>query len=258
MIFNTKGSIFNKYEKDDFTLHNWLTHWYPQIYTYINFDPQMDFIALKTIITEYASNYSEDKLKLKLHDKDIFILTPGINMEEEFGKYLSHKKSKDEILICIDGATSYAISRNVIPDLIVTDLDGRIEDQISALDQGSILVVHSHGDNLNTLKKHLPEIVSGSFIITTQIEPLIGTSNFLGFTDGDRAVCLATMMSARRIFLLGFDLSSSIGYYSKPFPLDSAQRKRKIKKFEVAKSVVNWCAYNGQKVFFYKNQINSK
>lgn len=258
MIFDTKESIFNKYEKYDFTLHIWLTHWYPQICNYLDLDSQMDLISLKTILTEYSSNYSENDLKLKIHDKDIFILAPGINMEEEFDDYLQHNTSKDEILICIDGATSYAISRDIIPDLIVTDFDGKIEDQISALEQGSILIVHSHGDNLNTLRKYLPEIVSGSYIITTQINPLPGSSNFLGFTDGDRAVCLATMMSAKRVFLLGFDLSSSIGSYSKPSLLDSIQRERKIKKFEIAKSVVNWSVYNGQKIFFYKNQINSK
>ncbi|GAH28725.1 unnamed protein product, partial [marine sediment metagenome] len=83
---------------------------------------------------------------------------------------------------------------------IVTDFDGKIADQISALERGSILLVHSHGDNLNTLRKYLPKIVSGSFVITTQVNPLPGSSNFLGFTDGDRAVCLATVMSAKRIF----------------------------------------------------------
>ncbi len=258
MIFDTKESIFHKYEKHDFTLHNWLTHWYPQICNYLNLDSQMDFISLETILTEYSSNYSDNDLKLKLHDKDIFILAPGIYMEEEFGEYLQHKTSKDKILISIDGATSYAISRDIIPDLIVTDFDGKIEDQISALNQGSILVVHSHGDNLETLRKYLPEIVSGSFMITTQIKPQPGSSNFLGFTDGDRAVCLATMMSAKKIFLLGFDLSSSISSYSKPSPLDSIQRDRKFRKFEIAKSVVNWCVHNGQKIYFYKDQVNSK
>ncbi|MHA1801138.1 MAG: 6-hydroxymethylpterin diphosphokinase MptE-like protein [Candidatus Heimdallarchaeaceae archaeon] len=258
MIFDTKESIFNQYEKKDFTLNIWLTYWYPQICNYLEIDSQMDHASLETILTEYSSNYSENELKLKLHDKDIFILAPGIYMEEEFDEYLQHKTSKDDILICIDGATSYAISRDIIPDLIVTDFDGKIEDQISALEQGSTLVVHSHGDNLNTLRKYLPELVSGSFIITTQIKPLPGSSNFLGFTDGDRAVCLATMMSAKSVFLLGFDLSSSIGSYSKPTPLDSTQRERKLKKFKVAKSVVNWCVYNGQKIYFYKNQISSK
>lgn len=257
MIFNTKESKFNKYEKYDLTLNNWLTHWYPQICDYLDLDSQMDFTSLETILKEYSSNYSENNLKLKLQDKDVFILAPGIYMEEEFDEYLQNKTSVEEILICIDGATSYAISKNIVPDLIVTDFDGKIEDQISALEQGSILVVHSHGDNLNTLKKHFPNILTGNYIITTQINPLPGSSNFLGFTDGDRAVCLATIMSAKRVFLLGFDLSSSIGPYSKPSPIDPIRRERKMKKFEVAKSVINWCVHNGQKIYFYKNQTNS-
>ncbi|GAH60036.1 unnamed protein product, partial [marine sediment metagenome] len=40
MIFSTKESTFNKYEKYDFTLHNWLTYWYPQICNYLDLDSQ--------------------------------------------------------------------------------------------------------------------------------------------------------------------------------------------------------------------------
>ena len=251
MIFNTKESPFSNYENYSFTLNTWLNFWYPKICCYLGIDPQMDLLALQTVLKSYVSNYSIKSLKEKISGKTAHILAPGIRIESELNEYLSQEKLKSELSICIDGATSFSMSEGILPDIIVTDFDGKIEDQIQAAKQGSILLIHVHGDNLETVLNYLPQMEDGNFVITTQTTPLSGSSNFLGFTDGDRAVCFLKSMLAKEIHLLGFDFGHEIGAYSKQIPLEEKFKERKMKKFDIAKSVINWCAYNDQKIILF-------
>ncbi len=117
--------------------------------------------------------------------------------------------SRDFVVIAADGATSVLLRNALIPDLVVTDLDGNIADIIYANRLGSIIVVHAHGDNIEKLKKVLPAL-NESVICTTQSKPVGQTPNstvynFGGFTDGDRCVFLANEFGAKGIELLGFD-----------------------------------------------------
>jgi len=100
------------------------------------------------------------------------------------------------------------MGRSLFPHVIVTDLDGGIEDQIHCLSRGSIMIVHSHGDNIRTLQKVLPRLY-GSILGTTQADPKEagGLENYGGFTDGDRAAFLAQHFGARSITLLGFNFN---------------------------------------------------
>ncbi len=125
-----------------------------------------------------------------------------------------------------------------------------MEDQILAQKKGSTLLLHVHGDNRNLVEKNIEEISKGNFIITTQSDPIGGTSNFLGFTDGDRAVCLSALMKAKSVTLLGFDFGYKIGKFSKNI-LSEEKKERKFKKFTIAKSIINWCANTGLKIYLF-------
>jgi len=57
------------------------------------------------------------------------------------------------VVIAADGATSVLLRNAIIPDIVVTDLDGNIADIIYANRLGSIIVVHAHGDNIEMLEK---------------------------------------------------------------------------------------------------------
>ncbi len=109
--------------------------------------------------------------------------------------------------IAADGATSTLMTAGIRPEIIVTDLDGRVEDQLQANGQGSLLVVHAHGDNLPALRRYLPK-VAGPLLLTTQTQPSEEVHNFGGFTDGDRAVFLADHFGAATITLVGFDFTT--------------------------------------------------
>lgn len=114
--------------------------------------------------------------------------------------------SDEDYIVAADGATSEVLSAGLIPRVIVTDLDGLVDDQIEASLRGSAVFIHAHGDNVAALGSHAPQF-GGSVVGTCQCPPIPGVVNMGGFTDGDRAVCIAQELGARRVLLAGFDLS---------------------------------------------------
>jgi uncharacterized Rossmann fold enzyme len=253
MIFETdESSPFFRLEKLSFTQQIWIENWYPLICEFLNIDSKEDLNALEEILQTNPSKISEEDLLKIIKNKAVYAIAPGVYLEEEFSRYLDNYAQSSDILISADGATSYVISKGIIPNLIVTDLDGTIQDQLGAQIKGSIPIVHIHGDNLTTVSQNIDQLSKKEFLITTQTTPLPGSFNFCGFTDGDRIVCLSTLMSASKIGLIGFDFGSEIGKYSKSSQLNEDAIKRKQKKFTIAKSVINWCSNAGQEIFLVK------
>ena len=109
-----------------------------------------------------------------------------------------------------------------------------LSDQLRANSEGSIVIAHAHGDNINSVKKYVPEF-KGPIVGSTQIDPkpYENIQNFGGFTDGDRAVYLADHFQAKRIYLVGFDFEGIVGKYSFP---ENKDYKLKLEK-------LNWCKY---------------
>ncbi len=115
--------------------------------------------------------------------------------------------SEKDWIVAADGATSCVIEGGLMPAIIVTDLDGAVEDQVRTNALGAVVFVHAHGDNQDALKKWVPEF-PGKVVGTCQCEPVDGVFNFGGFTDGDRAACIIAELGVSNIFLAGFDLES--------------------------------------------------
>ncbi|MHA2357884.1 MAG: 6-hydroxymethylpterin diphosphokinase MptE-like protein, partial [Candidatus Heimdallarchaeaceae archaeon] len=213
MIYDTKDSPFQEYEQFEFSLHTWLRYWYPEICVYLEINPTKDIQALETVAQGFSSTSSIQELESIISDKEVVILAPGSSLEKEFSYFISNfsTDAEDRVIISANGATSFLISKVINPHIIVTDLDGNADDQIKAQKIGAIIVAHIHGDNLELFNKHIERISKGKFLLSTQTNPLEGSFNFLGFTDGDRAICLARMMKARKVYLLGFDFGKEIG-----------------------------------------------
>ena len=248
MIFDTENSPFKQFEGMNFSLEVWLNHWYPKISEFLGINMKEDEKALREVLNEIRSNTSVEFLRKAIsRSNNILIFAPGVNLEIEFEKHIPLFKKEDSILIAADGATTHLMEQGFIPHIIVTDMDGNMDYQFEAQASGSILVAHVHGDNKNIILENVDKINESNFVITTQTNPLSGSENFFGFTDGDRAVCLATSMTEKELSLFGFDFGPVIGKYSKNYILDSDMKQRKMKKFTIAKSVINWCANTGQK-----------
>ena len=111
--------------------------------------------------------------------------------------------------IAADGATSYCLERGFVPDLIVTDLDGCIEDEVEANANGSAVLVHAHGDNEPALTTWVPRF-HGKVLGSVAAAPRGNLVNYGGFTDGDRAIFLAEEMRAREVILSRFNLEDGI------------------------------------------------
>lgn len=137
-----------------------------------------------------------------------------------------------DVIISADGATNYLVDHGIVPDIIVTDLDGIVKFP------DSIYVVLAHGDNVQYLEK-VVEI--RKLIGTCQVSPFGKLKLFGGFTDGDRAVILAKRFNAKKIILFAMDFDSDyIGKFSKPwFSTDVPISRIKREKLKIAKFIVN-------------------
>jgi uncharacterized Rossmann fold enzyme len=109
------------------------------------------------------------------------------------------------IVFAADAAAEVLDSHGIFPDAIFTDLDGATDRFIGLNNEGTIMVIHAHGDNIPLLKHWVPRF-KGKVVGTTQAAPLPHVYNFGGFSDGDRAVFAADELGASHIALAGFDL----------------------------------------------------
>lgn len=144
----------------------------------------------------------------------------------------------DSVVIAADGAVSACLERNLIPDIIVTDLDGNLPEMVWANKKGSKLVVHAHGDNLSKLFEFSNEIQA---ISLTTTYPSSMTNCWGGFTDGDRSLMMSLGMGANLVNLIGFNFEE-IGEYTGKFS------PKKLQKLSWARKIVDICKEETGKV----------
>ena len=137
-----------------------------------------------------------DALRKAIKGKDVLVCGKAPTLTDD----IKSTDFKKYVTIAADGATSILMKNGITPDIIVTDLDGNMDDEARA---GAIMVVHAHGDNMEAMGKEVLRLKN--VIGTTQSKPLKNVYNFGGFTDGDRGVFIAKEMGARSITLIGFD-----------------------------------------------------
>ena len=168
--------------------------------------------------------------------KDIKLIKDKCNENKEY--------FKDYILIVADGATTGVLEENILPDIIVTDLDGKIEDLMLANEMGSVFVLHAHGNNLDQILKYTKTI--NKVLGTTQSKPLSNLYNFGGFTDGDRAVFLAVALGVKKIILAGMDFGNITTKYSRPNLASEIAEADEVKKkkLKYAEELVEWIKNN--------------
>ena len=171
------------------------------------------------------------KIRKLIEGKTIFVIGSGPSLSSAIPKL---KKLEKSIKIAADSSLKPLVDNGIIPDIIVTDLDGN-EDTIKKISKTkSIFVIHAHGDNIEKLQmvKKMKNCIG-----TTQTNPFNKVQNFGGFTDGDRGVFLASYFNAKKIILFGMDFGNQIGKFSNTKKSD---RETKLKKLEIGRDLLIW------------------
>ncbi|MFW5983932.1 MAG: 6-hydroxymethylpterin diphosphokinase MptE-like protein [Halobacteria archaeon] len=122
---------------------------------------------------------------------------------------LEPRDVRGDVVVAADAAARRLADAGVPVDVIVTDLDGAPRHAATESVDGTLVVVHAHGDNPDAVERWLPEFEARNVVGTTQTRPFGVLHNFGGFTDGDRAVFLADSFGASRIRLYGFDFTDA-------------------------------------------------
>ena len=210
---------------------NWEIY-YKKILKEFNFSAEDDKKSAEILnqLLENKKLVSLTKLEELIKNNDIVIFGGGPSLKKSLKNHLDFVKNK--IKISADGATTALLEHNICPDIIVTDLDGKIPDQLKSNKNGSIVIVHAHGDNIQNIINFVSKF-EGQITGTTQNNPELFSNlhNFGGFTDGDRSIFLADHFHAKKIFLIGFDFNGKIGEYS--FTKNSKIKNQKLE----------WCKY---------------
>jgi uncharacterized Rossmann fold enzyme len=139
----------------------------------------------------------------RISGREVAVCGNAPSLANEIEDLQKSDQLKGHAFIAADGATEVLLQKGIVPDIVVTDLDGPFQATLRADDLGSIIVVHAHGDNPDALRRYVPRLKR--VIGTTQSRPLENVYNFGGFTDGDRCAFFAKEMGAATIKLVGFD-----------------------------------------------------
>lgn len=178
---------------------DWEPH-YCEILAYFGFDRAGDEEAARLL----ASLMPRDNL-LSLaaltFDNPVTVCGNAPCLKDELGKIHG-------VVFAADAAADVLDVHDIRPDAVFTDLDGVSDRLLTLNEEGTIVVVHAHGDNIALLKYWVPRF-KGPLVATTQSSPLPHVHNFGGFSDGDRAVFAADELGAEQITLIGFDLDDT-------------------------------------------------
>ncbi len=155
-----------------------------------------------------------------------------------------HLLLKSIPVFVVDGAAKLFIEMDIPFQVLVTDLDGGLENVYRCIDSGCIPFIHVHGDNIDLVLKLIESLSIEELnrcIFTHQLPEeiplMVGARSF---TDGDRAIAVAYMLGIDSVVLIAMGFGSLIGKYSKPwfsrnwYPIWN----RKKLKFIIAKEII--------------------
>ena len=203
---------------------------YSQILKEFHYKKKNDFESALRLDSLLKNTNLIKELRKLIEDQNIIIVGSGPSISSS----ISFLKNKKSVIIVADSAVKPVVENGIRPDIVVTDLDGDLETLKKIGKKNILFVVHAHGDNIEKLGfiQNFRKCIG-----TTQTKPFGKVYNFGGFTDGDRAVFLASYFNAKKIILFGMDFGNRIGKFSNTKPVD---RKIKIKKLEKGKNLLEW------------------
>ena len=207
-------------------------------------DDEKSAQLLDEILSEEGCLTLDDLSKIVGFSDKFIVFGAGPSLKEHIQKVKETYDLKEYVLVAADGATTAMVEERVAPDIIVTDLDGNLDDILLANLRGANVVIHAHGDNSDKIVQLTPFFTS--ILGTTQAQPIGNLYNFGGFTDGDRAMFLAVALGASEMILAGMDFGSIVTKYSRPNLITETAKadEIKVKKLGYAEKFRNWIVEN--------------
>ena len=89
----------------------------------------------------------ENKFRRLIAGKTVFVIGAGPSLNQTIQTARKMKATK----IVADSAVKAALKAGIIPDIVLTDLDGDADALQKAANSGSLMLVHAHGDNMDAL-----------------------------------------------------------------------------------------------------------
>lgn len=196
----------------------WLRE-YQNISSTLGIDPAADRRATDEAHELYTSRRRQIEnllatLEKMIAGKPCVVFGCGPSLDHHVSILELKLKETTAVLVTADGATSALVETGIIPQVVVTDLDGYLPDIIMASQRGALIILHFHGDNREAVARYVPELAN--VIPVTQVEPTDIVRNFGGFTDGDKCLFLASAFGASAVLLVGMDFGKDMGSRSKP------------------------------------------
>ncbi|BBL67345.1 6-hydroxymethylpterin diphosphokinase MptE-like protein [Methanoculleus chikugoensis] len=176
---------------------DWEPH-YTAILDYFGFEREADEAAARTL-ADLAGRDDVGLLEAFIRGRQVTVCGNAPCLSGELDRI-------EGTVLAADAAAEVLADHGIRPDAVFTDLDGATDVFIELSEQGTVMVVHAHGDNVPLLRHWVPRI-PGPLVATTQAAPLPHVHNFGGFTDGDRAVFAADELGAASVRIVGFDLA---------------------------------------------------
>jgi uncharacterized Rossmann fold enzyme len=171
--------------------------YYQQILEYFSFDRAKDEASTR-LLEDLLTRDDLALLESQARGRMVTVAGNAPCLDRDMGK-------RRGTLWAADASGERFYAHGIRPDAVFTDLDGATDIFLRMNKEGTIMVIHAHGDNMPLLRYWVPRF-HGPLVGTTQSRPLPHIHNFGGFTDGDRAVFAAHALGAREVCIIGFDL----------------------------------------------------
>lgn len=171
--------------------------WYREILEFFCFDRSLDEEAAG-ILSRLLPRDDLPLLEASCRGRPVTVCGNAPGLARDLGRVRG-------AVFAADAAATVLYQHGIRPSAVFTDLDGATDEFIAMNREGSIMIVHAHGDNIPLLEYWVPRF-PGPLVGTTQSRPLPNVHNFGGFTDGDWAAFAARSLGAGAITLAGFDL----------------------------------------------------
>ena len=224
--------------------------WYKEILETLGFlrdDDEKTAELLDKILDEKGCLTIEqffDEMMEKKDTSKFIVVGAGPSIKKHIRYVKENYDLNDYLIVSADGATTAMLEDDLVPDIVATDLDGKMEDLLAANSLGSYFVIHAHGNNEELIDNWTTKF--DKILGTTQSVPIGHLYNFGGFTDGDRAMFFAIALGCEEMVLAGMDFGTTVTKYSRPNiegatgPADEI----KTKKLIFAERLLAWIKEN--------------